>query len=149
MEETNDLDSDNVRDEKKVKISEETKDLEYNYNKLKKRIKRFLNKLCYRLDYNFEETNILVISSMNIMKEYIIKNKNNFFRDEDELLNYLTIVALSCFWITNKFHEDDFLSLNDIYFYTGGFNCKLLENEEIKILNCINFRLYPFMFSKD
>lgn len=83
----------------------------------------------------------IVISGMDLMTAYI-----NIYQD-DHVTSYkkkLTRIAIACFWICQKFLDDDIICGDNLE-KTTGVSYRYIEIEERNILVALDFKICPYM----
>lgn len=122
------------------------------YMKIKNNLPEKFISLYKLLKVNKEYKECIISSSLYLFNEYIsicISDENINISLEDQKNNdFILNIAIACFWIAIKFHDDE--PPNGEYIqYKINKDWKKIAKEEFNILNRLNFEIIKFMLDKN
>lgn len=98
--------------------------------------------LCHLLEIDEDFVCTIIVSTINLLDEYILNICSEISNISEAKLKVITI---TCFWIAIKFHMDDYvLYAKELQNVTRIFWNSILV-EEMTILKKINYNLYKLM----
>lgn len=104
-------------------------------------IKNILYRVSNKIIYERQDRNAVMKLAIEILKIYIELDSSAFFNDDD-LICYLEITAVACFWISYKFIIDGHEFSAKILEKFSKYNYRVLIYKEIEILRFIGYDIF-------
>lgn len=104
-------------------------------------IKNILYRVSNKIIYERENRNSVIKLAIEILKIYANVDSSVFFNDDD-LICYLEITAVACFWISYKFIIDGDEFSSKILERFSKYDHKVLLYKETEILRFIGYDIF-------